>query len=103
MDPTKKQHQRNNNPPNGKVQARRAGQVKSKVKSMLNILFTPRGLFIKISSWQAKQSIPHTAVMFYGDCMKICEDFAPKTRLLHHDNTASHTSFFTGNFSPKAT
>jgi hypothetical protein len=30
-------------------------------------------LFIKNSSWQAKQSVPHTTVIFYGDCMKICE------------------------------
>jgi hypothetical protein len=29
----------------------------------------------KNSSWQAKQSIPHTTVTFYGGCMKMCEDF----------------------------
>jgi hypothetical protein len=26
---------------------------------------------------QAKQSIPHTIVKFYSDCVKICEDIAP--------------------------
>jgi hypothetical protein len=26
---------------------------------------------------QAKQSILHTIVAFYGDCMKTCKDFAP--------------------------
>jgi hypothetical protein len=30
----------------------------------------------KISSWQAKQSIPHIAVAFYWDSVKIWEDFA---------------------------
>jgi hypothetical protein len=38
---------------------------------------TSRGLFTKISSWQGKQSIRHTTVTFYGDCVKMCEDFAP--------------------------
>jgi hypothetical protein len=26
---------------------------------------------------QAKQSIPHTTVTFYGDCVKMCDDFEP--------------------------
>jgi hypothetical protein len=30
----------------------------------------------KNSSWQAKQSIPHTSVTFYGDCVKVCEDLS---------------------------
>jgi hypothetical protein len=29
-------------------------------------------LFTKNSSWQAKQSILHTTVTFYGNCVKIC-------------------------------
>jgi hypothetical protein len=37
---------------------------------------TSMGLFTKNSSWQTKQSIPHTAVTFYGDCIKMCKDFA---------------------------
>jgi hypothetical protein len=35
-----------------------------------------RGLFAKNSSWQAKQSIPHTDLMFHSYCMKMWEDFA---------------------------
>jgi hypothetical protein len=39
-------------------------------------------LFKKNSSLQAKQSMPHTTLMFCGDCMKICEklttDFGDK-------------------------
>jgi hypothetical protein len=42
-----------------------------------NVSLTSRGLFINNSSWQAKQSIPHTTVMFYGDCVRMCKDFAP--------------------------
>jgi hypothetical protein len=37
-----------------------------------------RGLFIKNSSWQSKKSITHTAMMFHGECVEMCEDFAPK-------------------------
>jgi hypothetical protein len=51
-------------------------KVKSKAKSML-IPLTSRVLFTKNSSWQAKQSIPHTTLTFYGDCGKMCEHFAP--------------------------
>jgi hypothetical protein len=47
------------------------GKMKNKVKSMFIILYT-KNLF-----WQAKQSIPNTTVTFYGDCMKMCEGFAP--------------------------
>jgi hypothetical protein len=38
---------------------------------------TSRGLFTKNLAWQAKQSIVHTTVTFYGNCTKICKDFAP--------------------------
>jgi hypothetical protein len=48
-------------------------QVKSKAKSMLIIfLDIKRHCLQKNSSWQAKQSIPHTTVTFYGDCVKMC-------------------------------
>jgi hypothetical protein len=33
--------------------------------------------FTKNSFQQAKQSIPHTTVMYYGGCTKMCEGFAP--------------------------
>jgi hypothetical protein len=38
---------------------------------------TLRGLFAKNSSWQTKYWIPHSAVTFYGDWMKMREDFTP--------------------------
>jgi hypothetical protein len=38
---------------------------------------TSKELFTKNSSWQAKQSISRTNVMFYGDCVKMCEGFTP--------------------------
>jgi hypothetical protein len=57
------------------------------------------GIVQKNSSWQAKQSVLHTAVTFYGDYMKMCKDFAlkygNKKLAVRHDNTLSHTSFFT--------
>jgi hypothetical protein len=46
---------------------KRAIQVKRKVKGILNI-FLQQG--------QVKQSTWHTTVAFYGDCVKMCEDFA---------------------------
>jgi hypothetical protein len=53
-------------------------EVKNKVKSiMVNIFFDIKGLFTQNSSWLVKQSIPHTTVTFYGDGMKMCDDFAP--------------------------
>jgi hypothetical protein len=41
----------------------------------------------------------HTTVTSYGDCVKMCEDFAQNLRrqknwLLHDDNAPSPTSFF---------
>jgi hypothetical protein len=64
---------------------------------------TSRGLFTKNSSWQAKQLIPHTTVTFYGNCIKMCEDFAPnfgrqKDCLLRYDKAPSRTSFYTREF-----
>jgi hypothetical protein len=53
-----------------------ARQVKSKVKSMLVIFFTSMGLFTKVLSWLAKQSILHATVKFYGNCVK-CEKTLP--------------------------
>jgi hypothetical protein len=44
---------------------------------MLIIFLTSGGLFIENSSWQAEQSVLHTTVMFYGHCVKMCEDFTP--------------------------
>jgi hypothetical protein len=49
-------------------------RVKRKVKSMLIIFFD----ITKNLSWQVKLSIPHTTLTFYGDCVKMCEEFTPK-------------------------
>jgi hypothetical protein len=45
-------------------------------------------------TWQAKQSIPPSTVTFYGDCVKMCQDFAPNNWLLHHDNAPYHSFIF---------
>jgi hypothetical protein len=68
--------------------------AKNKVKSMLNIFFDIKGeLFTKNSSWQAKQSIPHTTVTFSGDCAKLCtlgpDIWRQKNWLLHHNAPGS--------------
>jgi hypothetical protein len=39
---------------------------------------TSSGLLTKNSSWQAKESVPHTTVTSYGVFVKMCQDFAPK-------------------------
>jgi hypothetical protein len=31
---------------------------------------------MNVLTGQVKQAIPHTTAMFYGDCVKMCEDFA---------------------------
>jgi hypothetical protein len=69
---------------------------------------TSRGLFTNNSSWQAKQSIPHTTLMFYGDCVKMFEDFAPNfedKRTGCCIMTTHHLMppFSPGNFSQEAT
>jgi hypothetical protein len=50
----------------------KARQVKGKVKSILIIFFELNGNVHK-----EFELISHTIVRFYGDCMKMCEDFAP--------------------------
>jgi hypothetical protein len=56
---------------------KKAKRVKSEVKSILIIFIGIKSLFTRNLFWQAKQSISHTTVMFYGNCMKLCDDFAP--------------------------
>jgi hypothetical protein len=85
---------------------KKSRQVKIKVKSKLIILLDIKRLFTEPSSWQAKQSIPHTTLTFYGDCLKMFEDFAPnfgvkEIALQSQQRTVSlHSS--AGNFGPKA-
>jgi hypothetical protein len=49
-------------------------RAKSRVCSSCSL--TSRGFFTNNSSRHAELSIPHTIVTFYGDCVKMCEDFA---------------------------
>jgi hypothetical protein len=60
----------------GSGQTEMARQEKSKVKSMLIIFFDIKAIAQK-EFVMAGQSFLHTIVTFYGDCLKICEDFAP--------------------------
>jgi hypothetical protein len=50
---------------------------RAKPQACSSLSLTSRAMFTKNLSWQAKQSVPHTAVTFYGDCVNMCEDFAP--------------------------
>jgi hypothetical protein len=55
---------------------KKARQVESKAKSMLINFFEIKGIVHKNSALQAKQSSPHITMTFYGDCVKMCENFA---------------------------
>jgi hypothetical protein len=71
-----------NNPPNGKVQThqdrKRRNRWRAKSRACSSFpLTSSRGLFTKNLSWQAEQSILHTNVTIYGDCMKMCKDLTP--------------------------
>jgi hypothetical protein len=51
--------------------------VKIKVEYAHHFLSHQGDFFTENLSWQAKQSILHTTVAFYGDCVKMYEDFTP--------------------------
>jgi hypothetical protein len=57
--------------PNSLRRPKKVRQVKIKVKSMLIIFFDIKRIV------HAEQSVPHTTMKFYGDCVKMCEDLAP--------------------------
>jgi hypothetical protein len=81
--------------------------VERKWRNTLRKKLTLRGLFTKYSSWQAKQSIPHTTVALHGNCVKMCEDFAQKFGYKNTGTciTATHllTLHLPGNFWPETT
>jgi hypothetical protein len=53
----------------------RRDRWRAKSRACSSFCLTLRKLVANNSSCQAKQSIPHTTVMFYGYCVKIYEDF----------------------------
>jgi hypothetical protein len=55
---------------------KKARKAKVKVKSMLIIFFDIKGIVHK-TFVLAGQTVSHTSVTIYDDCMKMCEDFAP--------------------------
>jgi hypothetical protein len=66
---------------------------------------TPRGLFTKKHSWQAKQSFPHTTLMFYGDWVPMCKEspqtLGTKELAVASRHAPTHSSFFTREFFTK--
>jgi hypothetical protein len=56
-----------------RTDSKRRDRWRAKSRTCSSFSFTSRRLFTENSFWQAKQSIPHTTVMFYGDCLKICK------------------------------
>jgi hypothetical protein len=56
---------------------KRRDRWRAKSRACLSFSMTSRGLFTKNSSWQSKQSVLHSAVIFYGDCVKMRKDFTP--------------------------
>jgi hypothetical protein len=56
---------------------KKARQAKSKVRNMHIISLDIKVILRKNSSRQSNQSIPHTAVMFYGYSVNMYENFFP--------------------------
>jgi hypothetical protein len=55
-----------------------ARQAKIKVRKLPIIFFDIKDFSTNNLCCQAIQSIPHSTVTFYGDCVKMCEDFPEK-------------------------
>jgi hypothetical protein len=72
-----------------RVQTHRDRKGETGEDSKLNNFFDIKGLLKNNSSWQAKQSMAHSTVTFYGNW------------LFHHDNAPSQTSFMTRKFLTK--
>jgi hypothetical protein len=54
-----------------------ARQVKGKAKGMIIIFFAIKGIVHKELILAGQTAILHIAVTFYGNCVKMCKDFAP--------------------------
>jgi hypothetical protein len=71
-------------------------------KGKLSVPLTSKGLFTKNLSWQVRQSIPHTTVIFMAMCenlWRLCPGLRwQNTWLLHHDNTPYDTNFLIRDF-----
>jgi transposase len=97
------------NPPSGKAPRhqgqKKARQVKSNLKSMIITFFDIKGFVHKEFAPTGRTVNSGSTAKFCGDCVKKCEDIAPKfvenTWLLHHDNAPSHTSVLTHQFLAK--
>jgi predicted oxidoreductase len=50
--------------------------VKREVKSMLFMLFDMKGVVHKEFALSGQRVNPHITVMYHGDCVKMCENFA---------------------------
>jgi hypothetical protein len=82
----------------GSVQTQKGEHAKGKVRSMLISFLSIKEIVHKEFVLESQTSVPHTTVTFYGDCLKMCEDFAPNFGDMHYDSAPSHTSFFTREF-----
>jgi hypothetical protein len=71
---------------------------RAKPRTCSSLSLTSRRLFTKNSSCQAKQSIPHTTITFYGVLRENVPRLRPELRRrknwLFHHNAPSHTYFF---------
>jgi hypothetical protein len=71
---------------------------------MLSISFDIKGALYKEFFLEL---ILNTTVTYHGDCVQICDDFAPnfgdKNWLLHHDKAPSYISFLTKELLPNTT
>jgi hypothetical protein len=81
----------------------KTGEKQSQEHTHYFLLHQGDWLFTKDSSWQAKQSILHSTVTFYGDCAKMCTDFAPNFGVkragscimtMHHLTISFHQGIF---------
>jgi hypothetical protein len=77
---------------------------KQKSRACSSFSLTSGGLFTKNLSSLTKQSIPHTTMMFYGDCVKMCENFSGKRTCCCTTTMPRLTlPFSPDNFLPEAT